>query len=184
MVKLGAIIPSATLLLASFGGAAASLQVTRPSSSIWWVAKSFNEIAWTCKDSQYASFTILINNSDPKILTAPIAVIAIQNNYDCSITITQDQANQPVGTGWTVLLANPLNNTEVYATSEPFEIKALGSAYPSQSTPSGSGADSSASSTGSGSASTPTKGSGAVGMGAGFGGVFVGALAAAAAMWM
>lgn len=54
-----------------------------------------------------------INNSDPKILTGPIAVIAIQNNYDCSITITQDQANQPVGTGWTVLLANPLNNTDV-----------------------------------------------------------------------
>jgi len=40
-------------------------------------------------------------------------VIAIQKNYDCSITITQDQANQPVGTGWTVLLANPLNNTDV-----------------------------------------------------------------------
>ena len=56
-----------------------------------------------------------INNSDPKILTAPIAVIAIQNNYDCSITITQDQANQPVGTGWTVVLANPLNNTDVRA---------------------------------------------------------------------
>jgi len=180
MVKLGAIIPSATLLLASFGGAAASLQVTRPSSSIWWVAKSFNEIAWTCKDSSYASFTILINNSDPKILTAPIAVIAIQNNYDCSITITQDQANQPVGTGWTVLLANPLNNTEVYATSEPFEIKALGSAYPSQV--SSLGGDSSATSTASGSASTNTK-SAAVGMGAGFGGVFAGALAAAAALW-
>jgi len=54
-----------------------------------------------------------VNNADPKILVAPIAVIAIQKNYDCSITITQDQANQPVGTGWTVLLANPLNNTDV-----------------------------------------------------------------------
>jgi hypothetical protein len=40
-------------------------------------------------------------------------VIAIQQNYDCSITISQDQANQAVGTGWTVLLANPLNNTDV-----------------------------------------------------------------------
>jgi len=180
MVKLGAIIPSVALLLASFGGVSSALQVTRPSSSIWWVAKSFNEIAWTCNDSKYASFTILVNNSDPKILTAPIAVIAIQNNYDCSITITQDQANQPVGTGWTVLLANPLNNTDVYATSEPFEIKALGSAYPSQVTP--TAGNSSASSTAGGSASTPS--SGAVGMGAGFGGVFAGALAAAAAaMW-
>jgi len=179
MVKLAAIIPSTALLLASFGGVAAGLQVTRPSSSIWWVAKSFNEIAWTCKDSAYASFTILINNSDPKILTAPIAVIAIQNNYDCSITITQDQANQPVGTGWTVVLANPLNNTDVYATSEPFEIKALGSAYPSQVSSSAGGA--SGTSTGSASASTHT--SGALSMDAGFGGVFAGALAAAAALW-
>jgi len=179
MVKLAAIIPSAALLLASFGGVATGLQVTSPSSSIWWVAKSFNLIAWTCNDSQYATFTILINNTDPTVLTAPIAVIAIQNNYDCSITITQDQANQPVGTGWTVLLANPLNNTDVYATSEPFEIKALGSAYPSQA--SGTSGNVTASSSGSAASSTHT--SGALDMGAGFGGVFAGAFAAAAAMW-
>ncbi|KIM38085.1 hypothetical protein M413DRAFT_448104 [Hebeloma cylindrosporum] len=177
MVKFAAILPAVALLVASFSGVAADLKVTSPSSSIWWVAKSLNEIAWTCKDTTIDQFTVLVNNADPKILVAPIAVIAIQKNYDCSITITQDQANQPVGTGWTVLLANPLNNTDVYATSEPFEIKPLGCAYPSQSTPT------SANSSGSGSASTSKPTSAAVGMGAGFGGAFAGALAAAAALW-
>lgn len=179
MVKLAAILPAATLLLASFSGVVADLQVTSPSSSIWWVAKSLNVLAWTCKNTTIDQFTVLINNSDPKILVSPLAIIAIQQNYDCSITITQDQANQPAGTGWTVLLANPLNNTDVYATSEPFEIKALGSAYPSQSTPTAA-TNSTSSSSDSASASKPI--SGALDMGASFGGIFAGALAAAAAV--
>lgn len=44
---------------------------------------------------------------------APLAIIAEQANADCIKSITQDQANQPAGTGYTVLLANPLNNTQV-----------------------------------------------------------------------
>jgi len=148
------------LLFASF--VAAQLTITSPSSSIWWVAKSLNLINWTCKTSPYSNFTVLINNSNPKILTAPIAVIAIQENYDCSITITQDQANQPVGTGWSVIFANPLNSSDAWATSEPFEIKALGSAYPSQVTVSAGG-----SSTASSSSPFPTRKSGAVSLKAG-----------------
>ena len=41
MVKLAAILSSAALLLASLTGVAADLQVTRPSSSIWWGAYNF-----------------------------------------------------------------------------------------------------------------------------------------------
>jgi hypothetical protein len=135
MVKfsLSKILPHAALLLASLAGITrADLQVTSPSSTIWWVAKSTNVIAWTCQNTTIQDFTILVSNSNSAVLAAPMAVIAIQQNYDCSIVISQDQANQPAGTGWTVLLADPLNNTNVYATSQPFEIKALGSAYPSQ----------------------------------------------------
>ena len=46
-------------------------------------------------------------------MAAPLAIIAQENNFDCSKTITQDQANQPAGTGYTILLADPLNNTNV-----------------------------------------------------------------------
>jgi len=52
-------------------------------------------------------------NSNPSILVQPIAIIAIEQNYDCSKTITQQQSSQTPSTGYTVLFANPLNNSDV-----------------------------------------------------------------------
>lgn len=156
MVKLTNFLPRAALVvLASLSSfVKADLEITSPTSSIWWVAKSQNVLSWTCDNTTITEFTVLVNNTDPTIAVAPLAIIAIQQNFDCSIIITQDQADQPAGTGWTILLANPVNNTDVYATSQPFEIKPLGSLYPSQVTPTANA--STASSTGSGGASKPT----------------------------
>jgi uncharacterized protein YlxW (UPF0749 family) len=72
-------------------------------------------------------------------------------------------SNQPAGTGYLILLANPLNSSDIYATSKPFEIKALGSAYPPASaTPRESGYETaSASATGAG-ASQSQRASGAI----------------------
>lgn len=151
------------------------------------VAQSSNTLAWTCDTSTYSNFTVLsvtlvflvhveltlrlsssLANSNPSILVQPIAIIAIEPNYDCSKTITQQQASQPPSTGYTVLLANPLNSSDVrafsftfvscwysvifleqvYATSQSFEIKALGSSYPAtsaSSSPTGTSGSSSAS---------------------------------------
>ncbi|KJA17417.1 hypothetical protein HYPSUDRAFT_46499 [Hypholoma sublateritium FD-334 SS-4] len=148
-LSLNKVFAASALVLASVGSVAADLQVTSPSSSIWWVAQSQNLLEWSCQDTTIGNFTVLVTNTSPTIAVAPIAIIAIQNNFDCSILITQDQANQPAGSGWQILLANPLNNTDVYATSEAFEIKPLGSLYPSQVTSSAVGT---ASSTASGSA--------------------------------
>ncbi|TEB31945.1 hypothetical protein FA13DRAFT_1628923 [Coprinellus micaceus] len=123
----------AATLLASATLAAAQFKVNVPSANDWWVAKSQNVLTWACQDSAAPQeFTVLIGNSDPTVLVQPLAIIAIQKNYDCSIIITQDQANQAAGTGYQVYLANPINNTDVYAVSESFEIKPLGSLYPTQ----------------------------------------------------
>jgi len=138
MVKLTSFLPHAAFIaLVSLSSVvkADPLEVTSPSSSIWWVAKSQNVLSWTCQNVTFPQFTVLVNNSNPAILVSPLAIIAQQDNFDCSIIITQDQSDQPAGTGWTILLANPLNETDVYATSQPFEIKPLGSLYPSQTTP-------------------------------------------------
>ncbi|KAK7678697.1 hypothetical protein QCA50_018279 [Cerrena zonata] len=128
----------ATTFATLMGMATADLQVTAPSSSVWWVAQSINTIAWTCDQSQFQNFTILIANSDPKVLVSPLAIVAVENNFDCSKTITQEQSSQPAASGYTILLANPLNSSQVYATSEPFEIKALGAAYPTTTVAPGS----------------------------------------------
>ncbi len=63
-------------------------------------------------------------------------------------------SNLPAGDGYTILLTNTLNSTDVYATSEPFRIAPQGSLYPTDSSSSASGtASGTASRTASGSAS-------------------------------
>ncbi|KAH7882486.1 hypothetical protein F5I97DRAFT_1987791 [Phlebopus sp. FC_14] len=138
---------------ALIGAASAQLTITNPSSSNWWVASSQNTLAWTCDSSPYDNFTVLLTNSNPSILNAPLAIISVEYNYDCSKTITQQQAAQPAATGYTIQLANTLNGTDVYAQSEPFEIKPLGSAYPVTSSVASSG-------TGTGTTASPTPGTG------------------------
>ncbi|KAF5336355.1 hypothetical protein D9611_006599 [Ephemerocybe angulata] len=148
--------------------AAAQLTVTTPSAANWWVAKSTNVLQWSCKaDNVPQTFTVLIGNQNPAVLVQPLAIIAIQNNYDCSVLITQDQANQAAGTGYEVLLANPINNTDVYARSEAFEIKPLGSLYPTQQAEQVASASAAAASASTTAASSSTKkGNSAAGLGA------------------
>jgi len=135
---------------------AQQLNVTSPNANDWWVAGSSNTLAWTCNTSPYQTYTILVTNSNPAILSSPIAIISVENNYDCSKTITQQQFTPAAATGYIVQLANPLNETDVYAESEPFEVKAAGSAFPTTTSgvgsATGSSASASASATGTGGA--------------------------------
>ncbi|KAG1771986.1 hypothetical protein EV702DRAFT_1134928 [Suillus placidus] len=133
----------------------AQLTITSPGTNDWWVASSQNTISWTCTTSTFLNFTILLSNSNTAVLAAPLAIIAVQENYDCSKTITQQQSAQPAGTGYTVLFASTLNSTDIYAQSQPFEIKALGSSYPT--TTSGVGGTSTGTPSGSAGAAQATK---------------------------
>jgi len=126
--------------VAFLGVVSAQLTITSPSADDGWVAQSLNILAWTCNTSPYQNFTILLTNSNLSILPAPLALIAVQENFDCSATITQQQSAQPAGTGYVVQLSSTINATDVYAQSEPFEIKALGAAYPTTTSSVGSSA--------------------------------------------
>ncbi|KAG1867199.1 hypothetical protein DFJ58DRAFT_742926 [Suillus subalutaceus] len=132
---------------ALLGIVSAQLTVTSPGTNDWWVASSANTLSWTCSTSPYQNFTILLTNSNPSVLSAPLAIIAVQQNYDCSETITQQQSAQPAGTGYIVQFASTLNITDIYAQSEPFEIKALGSSYPTTTSSAGSSATGTSSTT-------------------------------------
>ncbi|KAJ4478015.1 hypothetical protein C8R41DRAFT_520119 [Lentinula lateritia] len=109
--------------------ASAQLQVLSPGGdNLWWVADNENLLVWNCNESQEQTFTVLVNNPN---MASALAIIAEQPNYVCSLLVTKDQmGGLPVGTGYVVQLANPLNGTDVYAQSSAFEIKAAGSAYP------------------------------------------------------
>ncbi|EIM87644.1 uncharacterized protein STEHIDRAFT_168338 [Stereum hirsutum FP-91666 SS1] len=159
-------------LIASLAGYASAFSITSPGGdSLWWVAQSQNTLIWTCNDNAPATtFQVLLANGDPTILTAPMAIIASVQNADCSHTITQQQAALTPATNYTILLANIVNSTDIYATSAPFEVKAAGSTFPAASaTPTGSSSATSGSSPGTAtssgsSSSSTTSSSGAAGM--------------------
>jgi len=111
----------------------AQLTITEPSSERWWIAQSQNTLRWTCNTSPYTNWTVLITNPDVTMLSGPLALIAIQYNYDCSKTVIPGEQLKP-GTGYNMVFANPFNNTDVFATSQSFEVKAVGSTYPPQIT--------------------------------------------------
>ncbi|OAX31635.1 hypothetical protein K503DRAFT_777414 [Rhizopogon vinicolor AM-OR11-026] len=142
--------------VAFLGVVSAQLTITSPSADDWWVAQSLNILAWTCNTSPYQNFTILLTNSNLSILPAPLALIAVQENFDCSATITQQQSAQPAGTGYVVQLSSTINATDVYAQSEPFEIKALGATYPTTTFSAGSSATGSSATASSATASSAT----------------------------
>jgi hypothetical protein len=136
--------------------AQAALTITAPSSSHWWIAESVNNIEWNCGNGNPSSYTVMITNSDVKVLTSPLAIVGVLNDFICSFSYTPGTELR-AAPGYTLSLTNPLNNTQIYASSEVFEIKPKGSTYPPQGSPtagSGSGSGGSgAGASGSGAAS-------------------------------
>uniref|UniRef100_A0A0W0EUK1 Uncharacterized protein n=1 Tax=Moniliophthora roreri TaxID=221103 RepID=A0A0W0EUK1_MONRR len=163
-----AIAFSALFTVASAAGGGP--KILRPGADNWWVAKSDNVLEWDCKSSSIQQYTV---------------VIAIQNNADCSKLVTQQQMTMPAATGYKIQFANTLNQSDVYSESEEFEIKPLGSAYPSSSA--GGAAGPTGSGTGTAESANTTGGSGSnaasglqtpLTLGVAAVGVFIGLLAA------
>jgi len=163
MISSRLAVSAAVAALATSVAAQSGLQILAPGGpNLWWVGNSVNTLAWTCHESQFLNFTVLVANTNQNILVQAQPIIAIEDNFVCSQTITQQQEIFPAATGYTIQLANTLNNTDVYAESAQFEIKPQGSAYPDPSaTPTESGASSTGSAGPTGSGSPSGSGSGA-----------------------
>ncbi|KAF7795065.1 hypothetical protein EIP86_006209 [Pleurotus ostreatoroseus] len=161
-------VPAALAALASVAHADAistqGLSVLVPGGdSLWWVASSINTLAWTCKTTSISNFTVLIGNTDTNVMPSPQAILSQENNFDCSKTVDQSILAEAAGSNYFIQLADPFNNTNIYAQSANFEIKPVGSVYPPASAtpsdvPGGAAAtsgssNSSASATGSGASS-------------------------------
>ncbi|KAH9171077.1 hypothetical protein EDB89DRAFT_1811791, partial [Lactarius sanguifluus] len=154
-----------TLVSALVGTAVAEFRFISPGGpDLWWVAQSQNTFVWSCNDNPpataYQLLYALVNNTNPTILAAAQAIVANIQNSDCSHTITVQQAVLTPATGYTLVFADILDQRKIYATSEAFEVKALGATYPPASaTPTGSTTSTSGSSSGSGTASGSTSSS-------------------------
>ncbi|KAG8907165.1 hypothetical protein FRB99_005137 [Tulasnella sp. 403] len=149
--------------------ASAKISILAPSSTYWWVANSQNLYSWTCGTSNndgYTNFTVLVTNQNTAVLSGPLALVAIQWDYDCSILLPAVASLNP-GSGYILQFGDVYNQTNIIASSEPFEIKPQGSAYAPQpsNVPSATvtaGTNATASSTAS---SSPTHSSSAMSMG-------------------
>ncbi|KAI0037231.1 hypothetical protein K488DRAFT_39622 [Vararia minispora EC-137] len=144
------------LATASVVGSASAFSILSPGGpNLWWVAGSENTLVWTCHDNPPAqTFQLLLNNTSPTVLTSAEAILANLPNADCSQSITTQQVNLAPATGYTLIIADQTDQTKIYAVSDQFEVKAVGSAFPATSaTPTGS---SSVSATASGSGSAPS----------------------------
>ncbi|KAK8864457.1 hypothetical protein IAR55_001706 [Kwoniella newhampshirensis] len=108
----------------------ATLTISQPTAAHWWVGQSLNTLAWSGTDPN--QFSVFLSNPDTSVLTSMLALESIVMTYQTSLTI--NPGNIKAATGYTLLLTNPLNSSEVYATSESFEIKSVGSTYPPQTT--------------------------------------------------
>jgi len=135
------LVAFASTLISAVAG---DLKVISPGgSTLWWIANSDNTLLWDCSDKTHDQFNVLIANSNPSALVAPLPIIPTLQNFVCSKLIPAAQLpNLPAATGYTIQLTNIFNNTDIYATSEPFELKSVGSAYPDSSATPGSGSSS------------------------------------------
>ncbi|EIW70342.1 hypothetical protein M231_06720 [Tremella mesenterica] len=124
------------------------LKVLKPTADLWWVAQSVNTLAWSGNTPQ--SFSVFLNNADEKILTSKLALVSVEPIYEYSKDV--NPGNVTPGTGYTIQLTDILNSSNIWAESDKFEIKAVGSTYPPQTTsavPSGSSSPSGSQSSGS-----------------------------------
>jgi len=158
---------SAIAALALAGAASADfssngLKILAPGGpNLWWLQDQLNNIAWTCAESTIQQFTVLINNSDVSLLTDIQAIVAQQNNFDCVEGLTANQVSMPIGDGYTIVFADIINGSHVYAVSDPFSIKAVSAGYPQTSaTPVDSGSTTVVKPTGSDLATVGATGSG------------------------
>jgi len=156
-------IKSITLAAALAVGVAAQtttggLKILAPGGdNLWWLVGSDNNLIWTCAESTFPTFTVSIANSNISLLTATTAIIAIQQNFDCSQTIASTLQTAPIGDGYTIQLGNPLNASQIYAESAPFSIKAVSVGYPPASaTPTDDSSTTVSKGTASNSINTPT----------------------------
>ncbi|KIL57628.1 hypothetical protein M378DRAFT_133182 [Amanita muscaria Koide BX008] len=114
--------------------AQSGFQIYQPGPNWWWVAQSQNTMSWDCKNTTVSQFTIYILNTNPQVLSGKLAFIAQQNNADCSKLIDKTQLSQQTpATGYKLQFADIINGSIIYGESGEFEIKALGSTYPTSS---------------------------------------------------
>jgi hypothetical protein len=138
-----ALLPSAAL---------ATITITGPSASQYWVQNDSNTIQWSYTPGDPTPVDIIITNENNQTLNGDFSIARFVPVSQESFTVTNVTLRP--GTGYQVVFINSDNATQVYANSSDFEVKAAGTSPAPTSTPGSSGSSSGNSATSSGTPST------------------------------
>ncbi|CAG7854065.1 SubName: Full=Uncharacterized protein {ECO:0000313/EMBL:CCA69593.1} [Serendipita indica DSM 11827] len=148
---------STALAVAVAAAGTNALSVLVPNSQWWWQRNDQALLSWDCTDKSHPTFSVVAINSNVTLLSAGLSVlVGQQDNTMCTTNILPDLIP---GKGYRITLTNIVNYTDIYATSEEFEVHEKGTPYPSVSASTIPGA--SAPATGSAASASATAHSGA-----------------------
>ncbi|KZS86754.1 hypothetical protein SISNIDRAFT_420566, partial [Sistotremastrum niveocremeum HHB9708] len=91
------------------------------------VQNTSNPIQWSSQPGDPSPISIIVTNPDNSILNGPFSIHEFVNITDGSFTVTN--VTLRVDKGFFVNFVNPSNASQIYAQSQPFEVKPPGSTY-------------------------------------------------------
>ncbi|KAF9651271.1 hypothetical protein BDM02DRAFT_3091723, partial [Thelephora ganbajun] len=105
----------------------ATIQITGPDASDYWVQNASKTITWSYTKGDPSPISILIVNENVDILNGAFSIDEYVDVSLKSFTITN--VTLKTGTGYAVEFVNPSNHSDVYATGPKFEVKVAGSVF-------------------------------------------------------
>jgi len=146
--------------IAAFGFIASSLaiSITSPNSNDYWVQATSNVINWSFSSGDPNPVDITITNSNSSFLNG---AFSIARNLDASNgTFTVTNVTLRVAQGYVVNFVNGTNSSQIFASSQQFEVKKPGTAKSGNGNATATASGSSASSTSPNASGSGSSGSG------------------------
>jgi len=127
----------------------AAITINTPSASQYWVQDASNLIVWVYNQGDPSTVDIVVTNSDNQTLNGAFSIARGVPVSQETLTVTN--VTLRVGTGYTVSFVDTTNETQVFAQSSTFEVKAAGTSPAPTTAPSSTSVQASGSGTPSGS---------------------------------
>jgi hypothetical protein len=103
-----------------------AISISGPSSEKYWVFGTSNQITWGFSQGDPTSVSVTVTNDNSDVLNGKFSISEFVTISDEAYTVTNVTLRP--GAGYVVNFINPNNNTEIYASSAPFEVKPAGTA--------------------------------------------------------
>ncbi|KAI5122086.1 hypothetical protein M0805_006068 [Coniferiporia weirii] len=115
---------SVIILLATVSTALA-ITINTPSSSSFWVQNTSNTISWSFSSSDPNPVDITVTNSNSSFLNGVFSIARGLDLSNGSFTVTN--VTLVTASGYVVNFVNSTNETQVFASSQPFQVEVAGS---------------------------------------------------------